>query len=398
MDYSQLLSYDFDMPVIVSLAVALAATVLWLCLWLPYVKRPGRAVKEQDDPAVPDNEPVDGVSVIVYANNDGETTEQLLVSILSQELVGAMEVIVVNDGSYDSTRDIVGRLELKYSNLYMTYAPDNSRNLSRRKLALTLGVKAARYDKLVFTTGNAMIPSSLWLQRMTAPMQRGGADVVLGYAYPDAAGRDRGAMRVRAFDSVWEAISWLAPALSGHPTRGIGANLAYRTKLFFDNKGFSNSLNLVDGDDDIFVSEITAGHATAVVLADCAQVGIQDWNPGRRHRLNKLSRRFTGKRIASWPRARMAAGSLMAWVSLLASVAGGYLGWPSAIPAAAAFVLQLCGWIPSMLVWRSTSRALHSRPLMLTVMPLLLWHPFYNLFYAARSRRTRLRNFTWNEG
>ena len=399
MDYSELLSYNLSMPVIVLLAVTLLCMVLFLCIWVPYVGRPGRKVGEENEKLeieAGNVRPVDEVSVIVYANNDGENIEQLLNSILSQKAVETMEVIVVNDGIFDSTHDIVGRLELQHSNLYMTYAPENSRNLSRRKLALTLGIKAARYEKLVFTTGKVMIQSDFWLNHMASPLD-GGYDIVLGYAYPDANGRDNGAKRLRAFDTVWEAVSWLSPAISGNVTRGIGANLAYRRQLFFDNKGFSRSLNLVNGDDDIFISEIASGRNATVEIASEMQVGVDDWNPAATHGANKLGRRFTGLRISRWPRLLMAAGAWLMWAILGCGIAAGVLGWPSLLPAAASLCMLLGASVPAMFAWRRTSVGLHSRRLFFTVVPLLLWHPFYNLAYAIRSRLSRRKNFTWSE-
>lgn len=397
MEYTQLLSYDLSPEVIGLLAATLICVVIMLAFWLPYIVRPGRRVRI-DNEALPEPRTlVGGVSVIVYACNDGDNIEQLLTDILSQKAVEASEVIVVNDGYMDSTRDIVGRLEQRHPNLYMTYAPDNSRNLSRRKLALTLGIKAARYDRLVFTVGSAVIPSEYWLRDMVAPMTEG-ADVVIGYAWPDADRRDKGAKRIRSFDALWEAISWLSPAIAGRPVRGIGANLAYRRGLFFANKGFSQTLNLIDGDDDIFIRQITRGHKTAVEISSESQVGMRQWNPAGMHIANKLSRRFTGSRLPAWSRMRLASGSWCAWMIMICGSAAGVLGWPSVLPAAGAFLLLLSAWIPSMIVWRRTARALHTRPLLLTVWPLLLWHPFYELYYRIRSYRTRNRHFTWAAG
>lgn len=395
MDYEQLLSYDLAPEVLALLATMLLSVIVLLCLWLPYVARPGRRVRSQDAADQPGTE-VDEVSVIIYACNNGDNIEKLVTDIFAQKGVRSIEVIVVNDRSYDETRDIVGRLEMVYPNLYMTYAPDNSRNLSRRKLAITLGIKAARYDKLILTVGSAVITSEWWLRDMTAPLVSD-ADVVIGYAWPDADSKDRGAKRVRAFDAVWEAVSWLSPAIAGKPTRGIRANLAYRKNLFFANKGFSKSLNLVDGDDDIFVREITAGRVTAVEIASDAQVGVRDWNPARSHVANKISRRFTGKWLPASPGIRLAVGPWCAWISLLCGIAAGVLGVPSAVPGIAAFVLLLGAWLPVMFVWRDTSRALHSRPLLLTVIPLLMWHPFYNLYYRIRGVRSRRSHFTWHD-
>ena len=57
------------------------------------------------------------VSVIVYSEDDAENLEVLLPQILEQEYPGHFEVIVVNDGAVSSTKDVIARLEQRYSNL-----------------------------------------------------------------------------------------------------------------------------------------------------------------------------------------------------------------------------------------------------------------------------------------
>ena len=42
------------------------------------------------------------------------------------------EVIVVNDDSTDDSKDILSVLETQYKNLYHTYVPEGSRNLSHK--------------------------------------------------------------------------------------------------------------------------------------------------------------------------------------------------------------------------------------------------------------------------
>ncbi len=97
--------------------------------------------------------PYPAVSVIVYAQNDAENLVKYLPKILNQAYP-EFEVIVVNDDSTDDSKDILSVLETQYKNLYHTYVPEGSRNLSHKKLALTLGIKAARYDIVVFTNAN----------------------------------------------------------------------------------------------------------------------------------------------------------------------------------------------------------------------------------------------------
>ena len=208
-------------------------------------------------------------SVIIYSQGDAENLHELLEVVLNQDYPAAYEVIVVNEGEASDVRDTVGMLRNRYPNLYLTFTPEGVVNLSRKKLALTLGIKAARYDVAVLTTTAATVTSPLWLRRMTWRFDKNSpAEVVLGFAAVDPGEDSAHGCRRRAFDFVAESVRWLSVAIAGKPFRGTEYNIAYRRSLFLKNKGFARSLNLHYGDDDIFISEIANRHNTQVELSD----------------------------------------------------------------------------------------------------------------------------------
>jgi hypothetical protein len=47
---------------------------------------------------------------------------------------------------------------------------------------------------------------------------------------------------------------------------GVGRNLGYHSYLYFESKGFTNHLNVVSGDDDLFVNEVSNSKNTGVEL------------------------------------------------------------------------------------------------------------------------------------
>lgn len=106
---------------IVLLAVAGA---LW-CYLMYYAIRYLGAVsrRKRTKPAAQDAEakPLPGVSVVVCARNEGEHLEAYLQSLLSQDYP-EYEVIVVNDGSQDDTRDVLDRYCRQYDRLHTTFA------------------------------------------------------------------------------------------------------------------------------------------------------------------------------------------------------------------------------------------------------------------------------------
>ncbi|MCM1484103.1 MAG: hypothetical protein NC043_07185, partial [Muribaculaceae bacterium] len=300
-----------------------------------------------------------------------------------------------------STEDVVSELELKYRNLYMTFAPERSRNLSRKKLSVTLGLKAARYPVVMLTCGNSRIESNIWLRLMMRHFIDG-KDVVIGASRlcpiekDDETGADLS--RLASFDTEWDSVRSLGAALARHPFMGDAANLAYSKSLFFANKGFSNNLNLLYGDDDIFINEVADRDNTAVELSPDSIVDVLDPNPEYMRRVLKLRRMFTSKYLPKGPYLYMGMVSLLNWLMVITGVAAAIMALPSAIPAAALLCVVIPGvWIPCAYAWRSTARALKLRAILLSVPFLTLWHPLYTLAYRIRSIRTRSENFTWSQ-
>ena len=80
------------------------------------------------------------VSVIICAREESENLRRNLTAVLEQDYP-QFEVIVINDGDTDESEDYLTLLEEKYPHLYHSFVPDSSRYISRKKLAVTLGIK-----------------------------------------------------------------------------------------------------------------------------------------------------------------------------------------------------------------------------------------------------------------
>lgn len=211
------------------------------------------------------------LSVILCAHDEVENLRRNLPAIFEQDYP-QFEVIVINDGEKGESEEYLTQLEEQYSNLYHSFVPDSSRYISRKKLAVTLGIRAARYDWLVLTEANCRPQSNQWL-RLMARNFTSRTEVVLGYS-----GYERGhnwLHRRAAFDSLFTAMRYLGFALAGNPYMGIGRNLAYRKDLFFDQKGFSAHLNLRRGDDDLFVNQVARRDNTRVETDPASVVRMQ---------------------------------------------------------------------------------------------------------------------------
>lgn len=130
------------------LGISLIGFVILSLYYLIAYARPLRASKRTDDTLEEGNKLP--VSIIIYAKNDSENLKKHLPALLTQDYP-EYQVVVINDGSSDDTDDTLKFFQNEYKHLYHTYVPSAARYLSRRKLAFTLGVKAAKYDILLFT-------------------------------------------------------------------------------------------------------------------------------------------------------------------------------------------------------------------------------------------------------
>ena len=128
---------------------------------------------------MPDTE-LPKVSVIVCARNEQTNLQDYLHTLLTQDYP-CYEVIVVNDSSEDDTQIILERYAQQCNNLYITFVPAGARVISSKKLALTIGVKAANYDSLLLTDADCRPQSRYWIQEMMQGFRDEQTEVVLGY-------------------------------------------------------------------------------------------------------------------------------------------------------------------------------------------------------------------------
>jgi len=204
------------------------------------------------------------VSVIVCARNEGTNLSDYLHTLLHQDYP-CYEVIVVNDGSEDDTQQVLERYAQQCNNLYITFVPREARVISSKKLALTIGIKAAHYDYLLLTDADCRPESRNWIREMMNGFVRGGeqTEVVLGYgAYME---KQTILSSFISYDTLFIGLQYMGMAAAGHPYMGVGRNLAYKKSTFFQHDGFRGLLNERSGDDDLFVNKVANRRNTAIV-------------------------------------------------------------------------------------------------------------------------------------
>lgn len=326
------------------------------------------------------------VSVIVYSQGREEELMEYLDSLTTQDYPD-FEVIVVSESTAESNEILSESCARRYPNVYVTFIPPGSHNLSRRKLALTLGMKAAKGEVVVTTVSNARIPSASWLSSLAAPFRETGGEeteVVLGYTRIDFRQMKGWGKWYREFNSLLTDARWIGYALDHKPYRGDGYNLAFRRHIFFEHKGYAQSLYLHPGDDDIFISEVATPQNTRMVLTPDSILTIEWGDASKRMwRARKEQYDFTSRWLRRTPFILGGAASLMQWLILLCCI------------AALNPVLWIAFILCEIYIYRKAAARLGATRLWWAVAPFWLAKPFLNLYFRLRYRRQLRNNFTW---
>ena len=206
------------------------------------------------------------VSVIVCAHDEEHNLRELVPLLLTQDHP-EFEVIIVEDRCNDGTYDYLLAATKQGSRLKMVRVVYKPEHISGKKFALTLGIKAARYNWVLLTDADCRPTGNNWIKRMSECMEDS-TQVVLGFSpYIKTKGLLNAFIR---FESFLTGIQFIGLSILGRPFMGVGRNLAYRRSLFLNNKGFNNHLDVTGGDDDLFVNQ----HAIGATTKNCIGVEV----------------------------------------------------------------------------------------------------------------------------
>ena len=244
------------------------------------------------------------VSVVIAARNEIKNLQANLPEILAQEYP-EFEVVVVNDSSFDGTKAFLDELAERDKRLKPVHLDIDERYQKGKKFALTIGIKAAQHEHMLLADADCKPRSPKWIELMSGNFSDT-RQVVLGVSFFKFNFRPINFIsRIESFHTAMQYINF---ALAKVPYMGVGRNLAYTQKLFFDNKGFANHQHLISGDDDLFVNENANGKNVEVQFTPDSQtiseakVGLGAfWKQKRRH--FSSSKKYKGKHkfLLFWP-------------------------------------------------------------------------------------------------
>ena len=345
-----------------------------------FLKLPKYQPEEKSKSTIP-------VSVIVCAKNEEDNLKLFLPKLLEQDYPD-FEVIVVNDSSTDETEMLLSELSSRYKQLRFTTIPSNEKFLHGKKLAVTIGIKAALHDFVLLTDADCYPSSDQWLQLMASHFTEK-KKIVLGYGKYEQ--RKGFLNRLIRYETVFTAMQYLSFAIKGSPYMGVGRNLAYEKELFFKNKGFAKHYHIASGDDDLFVNETATKENTAVEFSPESHTLSIPETTFRRWIKQKKRHLSAGKHYTSASKIRIA-GELLSRMLLYATfiticiLSTWYL--------VAAIIMAIL-YVVKLVVFKLNMRRLDEKFLLLLlllfdpILPLILGGIWFSTFFETKYQ-------TWN--
>jgi len=365
-------------------AVCIGFVVVWAIqlFYLLFVRmRPLWRFRRERLHKVPMTGDLPPISVIVYAHNQGDVLQNNLPVLLDCNYPD-FEVIVVDDGSTDDTESILTQMDQRSEHFFHTTISERVQTVSRRKLAMLLGVKAAHNEIILMTQAQCVPASYDWLTaigRLFTPK----VDAVIGpVVYESRVGLLN---RFYQWDFFDRLVTMMGMTLAVKTYGGWAYNMAFRKQTFFadKNKAIQRYLGLRPGEDDLFLTEITRKNNITVACSAEAMV-INQQSPihycWKRERLNRA---FTHRNYFQLPCSLLHVDTLTRYLFVLAGAATvtGSVMLQSWWVMGAAIFLLLVNALLYVLIPYFISKKFKVYRYKLTPLLYALWTPLVDLYF-----------------
>jgi glycosyltransferase involved in cell wall biosynthesis len=205
------------------------------------------------------------VSVIICAKNEAKNLSVLIPKLLEQNYK-QFEIVLINDASSDNSLEIMESFKAKYSNIKIVNVVNNEAFWGNKKYALTLGIKAATHEFLLFTDADCIPNSKYWIKTISSHFSKN-KSIVIGYG---AYAKQKGSFlnKLIRFETLLTAVQYFSYTKIGLPYMAVGRNLAYKKDTFFKTNGFISHFKIRSGDDDLFVNEAATKKNTSICFSE----------------------------------------------------------------------------------------------------------------------------------
>ena len=207
---------------------------------------------------------IPGISVVISAKNEIENLKILIPNLIKQNY-HKYEIILVDDRSTDETYEYAITLNQQEERFKLVRIDTTPDHINNKKYALTLGIKAATYEHILFTDADCLPESENWIDEMSSGFNSDKKNFVIGYSQYN---KTKGLLNLFIkYETLLTAINYIGMGLLGRPYMAVGRNIAYKKSFFLEKNGFGKFQNVVGGDDDLLVNQYAKRKNTSFVLS-----------------------------------------------------------------------------------------------------------------------------------
>lgn len=206
------------------------------------------------------------VSVIVYVKNNADILINYIQDLTKQKYP-CFEIVLVNNASSDNSLSIIEKLQKDFSNIKIVDVKNTEAFWGNKKYALTLAVKAATHEHLLFTEISSKALSKNWIHGMASNFSQE-KTIVIGHQKLKHKKNSFSNLLIR-FDYLLKTIQSLSFVKFRSPYKATNHNFAYTKGEFFKVNGYINHMNLFIGEADLFLKDaVTTKNTTYSITLD----------------------------------------------------------------------------------------------------------------------------------
>ena len=189
------------------------------------------------------------LTIVVPVVNERDPLEPLLRNLIGQKYKGEYEIIVADENHSIEVEELCERVQRNdFRHLRYTFVPDSSRYIERRKLAITLGLRAARGEWVLVLSPDTLPVDDQWLYHVSQSLIEGNDLVMTYYNYDD----DGSLVARRAiFDRVCDLATRVRAWEDGVVMSCLPSAWAVRKSWFLSQGGFADSVSLAFGEESV---------------------------------------------------------------------------------------------------------------------------------------------------
>lgn len=254
------LQFFIEHSIVIGLVMCILVLMLLCMLLSPFFAARKMARLQGITHETLSDEQLPEVSIVLLASDRADDFEGKVDLLLQQSYPASYRLIIVADTG-DMLVEEIRDKNAGNPRIYCTFLPTSSRYMNRKKLAISIGVKAVTTDWLIFLDAHCTPTSTNWLASMVqhfTPNNR----LVMGYSHYDDEMQS-----YRHFYHLLQSAMVYRDFKKNKAYRNCGMNFATTKRFIETDAGLRNHLHLLCGEYDMIVNN-AHGEQCAMELSE----------------------------------------------------------------------------------------------------------------------------------